>query len=144
MEATRNEIQEKFQKHMTPVDAITLENSLYENSVSFMSKEDHPALENVYYCKAIEILRAMENGSKPSVEMASQAMMDLQPHKWELIRNKDRLLKMKLENLATTDIYKCPKCKKRKSTVTQVQTRSADEPATIFVRCMECGHTLKF
>ena len=32
------------------------------------------------------------------------------------------------------------KCKKRKCSITEKQVRSADEPATQFITCLECGH----
>ncbi|NHI91591.1 MAG: transcription factor S [Candidatus Lokiarchaeota archaeon] len=35
----------------------------------------------------------------------------------------------------------CPKCKNREAYYWSVQTRSADEPATIFYRCTKCKHT---
>ena len=35
----------------------------------------------------------------------------------------------------------CPKCKNREAFYWSVQTRSADEPATIFYRCTKCKHT---
>jgi len=37
-------------------------------------------------------------------------------------------------------MYRCPKCKERKSTIMQKQTRSADEMPTIIVTCVCCGH----
>jgi len=40
---------------------------------------------------------------------------------------------------AVTDEFQCGKCKKRRCTYTQKQTRSADEPMTTFVLCLECG-----
>ena len=43
----------------------------------------------------------------------------------------------------TTDMYQCSKCKNRKCTVSMAQTRSADEPMTIFVTCQVCGKTFK-
>ncbi|KAG1969820.1 transcription elongation factor A protein [Pimephales promelas] len=43
-----------------------------------------------------------------------------------------------------TDLFTCGKCKKKKCTYTQVQTRSADEPMTTFVFCNECGNRWKF
>lgn len=43
-----------------------------------------------------------------------------------------------------TDMFKCGKCKKRRTTYYQMQTRSADEPMTTFVRCLECSHRWKF
>jgi transcription elongation factor S-II len=43
-----------------------------------------------------------------------------------------------------TDMFMCGKCKKRRCTYYQMQTRSADEPMTTFVRCLECSHRWKF
>ncbi|KAL7752777.1 transcription elongation factor TFIIS [Sorochytrium milnesiophthora] len=45
---------------------------------------------------------------------------------------------------AVTDQFKCGKCKARKASYFQMQTRSADEPMTTFVECMNCGHHWKF
>lgn len=45
---------------------------------------------------------------------------------------------------ASTDMFQCGKCKKRKCTYYQMQTRSADEPMTTFVTCVECGNKWKF
>lgn len=42
-----------------------------------------------------------------------------------------------------TALFKCAKCGKRKTTYTQLQTRSADEPMTTFVLCLECGNRWK-
>ena len=39
----------------------------------------------------------------------------------------------------TTDAFRCGRCGKSKCTYYQMQTRSADEPITTFVRCMVCG-----
>ncbi|PRW50840.1 transcription elongation factor A 2-like [Chlorella sorokiniana] len=45
---------------------------------------------------------------------------------------------------ATTDQFQCGKCKQRKCTYYQMQTRSADEPMTTFVSCMNCNNRWKF
>ncbi|KNC46881.1 transcription elongation factor S-II [Thecamonas trahens ATCC 50062] len=44
------------------------------------------------------------------------------------------------EVMAETDMFKCGKCKERKCTYYQLQTRSADEPMTVFVTCTNCGN----
>lgn len=41
---------------------------------------------------------------------------------------------------AKTDMFKCGRCKKRECTYTSAQIRSADEPETIFLTCIPCGH----
>ncbi|EDQ86021.1 uncharacterized protein MONBRDRAFT_38572 [Monosiga brevicollis MX1] len=40
---------------------------------------------------------------------------------------------------ASTDQLVCPRCKARDASYTEVQTRSADEPMTIFASCKKCG-----
>jgi len=43
-----------------------------------------------------------------------------------------------------TDMFQCGKCKKKRTTYYQMQTRSADEPMTTFVTCLACNHRWKF
>eukprot|EP00457_Paulinella_chromatophora_P010015 gb/GEZN01010099.1/.p1 GENE.gb/GEZN01010099.1/~~gb/GEZN01010099.1/.p1 ORF type:complete len:362 (-),score=75.41 gb/GEZN01010099.1/:146-1231(-) len=45
-----------------------------------------------------------------------------------------------------TDLFECGKCKQTKTTYHQLQTRSADEPMTTFVTCLNqaCGHRWRF
>ncbi|EJT98229.1 transcription elongation factor [Dacryopinax primogenitus] len=45
---------------------------------------------------------------------------------------------------AETDAFKCFRCGLRKTRYTQAQTRSADEPMTTFVTCVNCGNRWKF
>lgn len=40
---------------------------------------------------------------------------------------------------ATTDLFECRKCKKRECVYYELQTRSADEPMTKFIKCCSCG-----
>ena len=42
-----------------------------------------------------------------------------------------------------TGIFVCRKCKSRKTTYYQLQTRSADEPMTTYVTCLGCGNKWK-
>ncbi|GLC36228.1 hypothetical protein PLESTB_001366200 [Pleodorina starrii] len=49
-----------------------------------------------------------------------------------------------VNNAATTDMFQCGRCKQRKCTYYQMQTRSADEPMTTFVTCTNCGQRWKF
>ncbi|CAG7854774.1 Transcription elongation factor S-II AltName: Full=TFIIS [Serendipita indica DSM 11827] len=48
------------------------------------------------------------------------------------------------EQQAETDAFQCGKCKQRKTIYRQAQTRSADEPMTTFVTCVNCGNRWKF
>ena len=41
---------------------------------------------------------------------------------------------------AMTDQFKCKKCRKNQTSYMELQTRSADEPMTVFISCLNCGH----
>ncbi|KAK6790057.1 hypothetical protein RDI58_013857 [Solanum bulbocastanum] len=45
---------------------------------------------------------------------------------------------------ASTDKFKCGRCKKSQCTYYQMQTRSADEPMTTYVTCVNCQNRWKF
>jgi transcription elongation factor S-II len=65
------------------------------------------------------------------------------PEKWkQLIKDKmerDKN-KFKTDKTGASAEFKCSKCKKRETNYYQVQTRSADEPMTTFVTCLNCGN----
>ena len=80
-------------------------------------------------------------------ELAFMSHQEMRPDLWdELIKVK----KIKDENKftpkieASTDDFICFKCKSKKCTFYQLQTRSADEPMTTFVTCLDCGNRWKF
>ena len=79
-------------------------------------------------------------------QVAFMTHQDMCPDKWvRLIEIK----KQHLENLyapkidANTDDFTCRKCKSKKCSYYQLQTRSADEPMTTFVTCIDCGNRWK-
>jgi transcription elongation factor S-II len=91
----------------------------------------------------------IEQIAKESIKPHQVAFLthqEMSPEKWdELIQikikrdlNKDE---MKLE--ASTDTFTCRKCHSKKCTYYQMQTRSADEPMTTFVSCIDCGKRWK-
>nr|XP_016444806.1 PREDICTED: transcription elongation factor TFIIS-like [Nicotiana tabacum]XP_016444807.1 PREDICTED: transcription elongation factor TFIIS-like [Nicotiana tabacum] len=46
--------------------------------------------------------------------------------------------------VASTDKFKCGRCGKNQTTYYQMQTRSADEPMTTYVTCVNCDNRWKF
>lgn len=46
-------------------------------------------------------------------------------------------------DLLKASLFTCGRCKSVKTTSTQKQTRSADEPMTVFVLCLNCGNRWK-
>lgn len=79
-------------------------------------------------------------------KFAFMTHQELNHEKWsQLIEIKAKRDKNKFEvNMAAaTDTFTCRKCKGKKCTYITMQTRSADEPCTIFVTCLDCGNRWK-
>ena len=71
---------------------------------------------------------------------------EMKPSRWkELIDQKIKRDENKYNTCiqASTDMFTCRKCKSKRCTYYELQTRSADEPATIFVTCLDCGKNMK-
>lgn len=70
---------------------------------------------------------------------------DMQPERWEKIiqkmRSRDNNKYDKKHGINSEFI--CRKCKSNECTHYQMQTRSADEPMTTFVSCLNCGNRWK-
>jgi len=78
--------------------------------------------------------------------VAFMTHQEMNPEKWEpLIQAKMKRDYYKYETKmeAATDTFKCRKCHSNKCTYYQMQTRSADEPMTTFVSCIDCGNRWK-
>uniref|UniRef100_A0A453M7P5 Transcription elongation factor n=1 Tax=Aegilops tauschii subsp. strangulata TaxID=200361 RepID=A0A453M7P5_AEGTS len=77
----------------------------------------------------------------PADEMASDARkLENQQIKEKALFDCERASAPK----ASTDQFKCGRCGQRKTTYYQLQTRSADEPMTTFVTCVNCNNHWKF
>jgi transcription elongation factor S-II len=67
---------------------------------------------------------------------------ELFPEKWRELADRQLIREQKLlegDRSRATDQYKCHRCGKRECTYYELQTRSADEPMTIFITCLNCG-----
>lgn len=66
------------------------------------------------------------------------------PEKWQKVKdtyNKKFQHAFEKHEVAMTDMYRCGKCKKRECNYYELQTRSSDESATIFIKCVPCGNS---
>lgn len=90
------------------------------------------------------LLKAIKDKSIDINKIAFLKPEEIFPEKFDDLTKKRKINQAIKDNKATTDAFKCPECKARKSKVEQKQTRSGDEPMTTFVTCLECGHVLKF
>jgi DNA-directed RNA polymerase subunit M/transcription elongation factor TFIIS len=75
-------------------------------------------------------------------------LCNLKPHELNPDRYKNIIEKKSYETKKKKQkgsaIFTCKQCKQSNCEVSQKQTRSADEPATTFVTCLECGYVCRF
>lgn len=88
------------------------------------------------------LLKMLKTGEIQGKDMGFLTHQEMKPEKWMvLIENKIIRNASKYNNNieASTDMFTCKKCKSKRCTYYELQTRSADEPATIFITCLDCG-----
>lgn len=98
------------------------------------------------YIKNENLLQNIKQSKITIKEIVNCQTYKLFPEKWqELIDEKIKQEEIIRKNIQETytDQFKCGRCRKRKTTYFQLQTRSADEPITTFITCMECGNKWK-
>lgn len=85
--------------------------------------------------------RLLEGEFKPH-DIPFMSYSDLYPEKWhdmlEMATKREAKM-LEVDKSMATDMFKCTKCGKRQCTYYEMQTRSADEPMTQFIRCLNCG-----
>jgi transcription elongation factor S-II len=89
------------------------------------------------------LLERLREGEFGAEDIAALLYMRLYPEMWATLEERQLKRETKMLEVDTsmaTDMFKCGKCKKRICTYYEQQTRSADEPMTIFVRCLNCGN----
>jgi transcription elongation factor S-II len=92
------------------------------------------------------ILEQIKSGELLPQTFAFMTHQEMNPERWkELIEKKKLVDKNKYDTqlVARTDMFTCGKCKSKRCTYYTMQTRSADEPETIFITCLDCGKNWK-
>lgn len=100
---------------------------------------------NSKICNKILLKKLINKKLKPE-KLAFMSHQEMSPRKWKkLIEAKIKRDKnlTEVDMSAATDEFKCYKCQKRLCTYYQLQTRSADEPMTTFITCLNCGNRWK-
>jgi transcription elongation factor S-II len=153
---------ENVRKKMEPIlddetNATNLEKAIFNYTIKeatsrkIIKKWDNPyfaqlyldRLRSIYFnLKKPELLEQIKNGEITPQTLAFMTHQEMDPAQWkDLIERKTKRDASKFTtNLqASTDMFTCKKCRSKKCTFYELQTRSADEPATIFVTCLDCG-----
>jgi DNA-directed RNA polymerase subunit M/transcription elongation factor TFIIS len=135
--------------------AYLIEKSIFEFCFDYMlnnnySFNDNDKIQNLYNCKLNDILYDIKLNKNIISDIINKKLdprliaflkhYDLVPDKWKTLLDKKQKLENKLNNIPTSDVYKCYKCGMRKVITYQIQTRGLDEDATTFVKCCNCGN----
>jgi len=94
------------------------------------------------YVNNPRLLERLKEGEFKPHDIAFMNYGELYPENWQHLMDQQMKRETKLlegnKDMAT-DQFKCGRCYKRQCTYYEMQTRSADEPMTIFIRCLNCG-----
>ena len=85
-------------------------------------------------------------GNQAVAGFAAKSHPEMLPDRWAaLMEEKDMRDKRRYgpAMTANTDNFTCGRCKSKNCSYYQLQTRSADEPMTTFVTCVDCGNRWK-
>tara|TARA_B100000902_G_C27005367_1_gene761960 strand:+ start:267 stop:776 length:510 start_codon:yes stop_codon:yes gene_type:complete len=158
----RRNIQKKFEDLIeNETKSINLEKGIYNyaikesNNNKIIKKWDNPYFVQLYLDRLKSIFVNLKNEKlldKIKTDEITPQTLAFMTHQemnediWkELLEKKMKRDANKYTNniQASTDMFTCRKCKSKRCTYYELQTRSADEPATIFVTCLDCGKNWK-
>ena len=153
----RENIRSKLNEYVDTRNAKNMEIGIYNYAIEvcnrrkYVKKWDNPQFTEIYLCKLKsiflnlkdkELLAQIISGTILPHEIAFKSCYELFPSRWEVLLEKKKKrdeIKCKTDMAATTDAFTC-RCSSKKCTYYQLQTRSADEPMTTFITCIDCGN----
>lgn len=94
------------------------------------------------YVGNARLLERFKDGEFKIWEIPYMTYQDLCPEKWVELSEREMKREARMLEVDTsmaTDMFRCSRCGKRQCTYYEQQTRSADEPMTIFIRCINCS-----
>ena len=120
----------------------TWENEIYKELYLSKVRSMYSNLNKNSYIKNTTFLKRIKNSEIDIENIATLSVYDIFPENWKYIlelKSKKDKLKYELKPEAMTDAFKCRKCGSRSTSYYEVQTRSADEPMTQFITCLDCN-----
>jgi|TARA_B110000483_G_scaffold243563_1_gene334168 transcription elongation factor S-II len=92
------------------------------------------------------LLQQIKNKEIKPHKLAFMTHQEMNPEKWTPLIEDKKIRDKNMYNPqidANTDNFTCGKCKSKRCSYYQLQTRSGDEPMTTFVTCIDCGSRWK-
>jgi|SaaInlStandDraft_7_1057024.scaffolds.fasta_scaffold28259_3 DNA-directed RNA polymerase subunit M/transcription elongation factor TFIIS len=150
-----NNIIKIFKPYMSKLNAEKL--TMHIESHCYDYAEEHNAiflLEEIINTKVhyLEALFQKNNFLKNAIKKKKICVTNLcylpepeiDPEKFKNIIEKRHIEELRKSQQESSSAFTCKKCGSKRSRVTERQTRAGDEPATIYVTCLECEHVIRF
>jgi len=122
------------------------DNKLFKHIYINKSRSIFTNLKSDSYIKNVDFKKKVETDKIDINEIPKMSFQQLFPEHWKKMMDekfkRDKLL-YEYQPEAMTDQFKCGRCKERKCSYYELQTRSADESMTIFITCICCGNRWK-
>jgi len=157
-----DKFRENVRTKLTPIlgDEVlstNLEKGIYNysikeaNSKKIIKKWDNPYFSQLYVdrlrsvylnLKNMELLEQVKNKEITPQTLAFMTHQEMNPGQWKTLieqKMKRDANKFTTNIQASTDMFTCRRCKSKRSSFFEMQTRSADETSTIFITCLDCG-----
>ncbi len=112
--------------------------NLYAATVRTLCSHLHPASP----IRNPRLIERLTIGELTLAQIPYFTPQELFPENWKELADRQAIREQKLlegNKGMATDRFKCGRCGKRECSYYEMQTRSADEPMTIFISCLNCG-----
>jgi len=148
----RKKAVEKIKEYITDEKkVINIEKSIYnwciDNSSKLYIEADweNKLFKHLYTQKVIDVLENLKNTNmKEKITCKELLSKDVGYFKYNEYNNEKWKPIIHETNINENDgIFQCKKCKSKKTTYFSLQTRSADEPMTNFITCLNCNNRWK-
>lgn len=131
-------ITEALMRHVTCHWKNTLFQHIYQTKVRHIIGNLIPSS----YVENTKLIEELQSGKYTLEALCALDTYSICNNRWrDFIHRRGQREKRQLEGnkAMATDQFYCGQCHKRECTYYEMQTRSADEPMTIFITCLNCG-----
>lgn len=159
-----NEFSKIFNLDINNIIVLNLEKGIFNETIKYCKQKSielkwanlhfskkysqlaRKVIANITYTpNANDVKEKILNNVWSAETIASKTHQELYPEFYDEIKLKIMAKYINTNSEQEHDgFFTCGKCKSKKTTYTQAQTRSADEPMTTFVTCLNCEHRWKF
>ena len=119
------------------------ENKLFQICYMSAARKIISNLDSKSYVNNDYLVKKVKKGDLQIEHLATMTHIDYAPNAFVEFRERQQLreqAQLEGNKAMATDMFKCGRCNKRETTFYELQTRSADEPMTKFISCINCGN----